>query len=155
MLQRKQTLYLLLVVVLTSITFFLPVGGLTTLAEEIIYKLNYQGLYGVYDAQKELYTTAWMLTVLMAIIPIFTLIIIFLYKKRVLQIRLLFFNIVLMLGFYAMLFLYLWQYGKILDARLFVEFPAAFPLVGIILSIMAIRSIAKDEALIKSLNRLR
>ncbi len=155
MIQRKQTLYLFLVLILTTISFFIPVGGLNDLANGVIYKIDYQGIYSVMDSHKEILTTAWMLTIIMALIPLLTLVIIFLYKKRFLQIRLIIFNIVLMFGFYALLFLYLWQYGKAIEAKVFVQFVAAFPLVSIILSIMAIRGIARDDALIKSLNRLR
>lgn len=155
MIQRKQTLYLLLVVVLTSISFFMPIGGLNDVSNGIIYKLDYQGIYSVVESQKEVLTTAWMLTAIMAMIPILALITIFLYKKRIVQIRLTIFNIVLMLGFYAILFIYLWQYSKIIEAKIFVQIVASFPLVSTILSTMAIRGIAKDEALIRSLNRLR
>lgn len=40
-------------------------------------------------------------------------------------------------------------------AKASFKIPAAFPLVVIILDYLAIRSIGKDEALIRSLNRIR
>jgi hypothetical protein len=60
-----------------------------------------------------------------------------------------------MAGYYGLLFIYLWQMGKSLEAGMFIELVSAFPLVNIVLSFMAIRAIGKDEALIKSLNRIR
>lgn len=155
MIQRIQTLYLLLVVVLTSVTFFSPVAGLQHAEQAAIYEMSYRGLFEMNVSGNNMLANTWMLTALMALIPLLSFITIILFKKRMLQIRLIIFNIVLMAGFYGLMFIYLWQYGKSLEASLYLEIPAAFPLVGIILSIMAIRAIGKDEALIKSLNRIR
>lgn len=155
MIQRIQTLYLLFVVILTTITFFLPIAGLQNAEQGAIYEMSYRGLFEMNVSGNNMLTNTWMLTALMAIIPLFSFITILLFKKRLLQIRLIFFNIVLMAGFYGLMFIYLWQYGKALDASLYLEVSAAFPLVGIILSFMAVRAIGKDEALIKSLNRIR
>lgn len=155
MIQRIQTLYLFIVVVLGTITFFSPVAGLQNVQEGVIYEMSYQGLFEKTTTGKLMLANTWMLTALMAIVPILALTVIFNFKKRLFQIRLIIFNLVLMAGFYGLMFIYLWQYGKALDATLYLEIPAAFPLVSIILSIMAIRAIGKDEALIKSLNRIR
>jgi hypothetical protein len=155
MIQRIQTLYLLLVVVLTTVTFFSPVAGLQHAEQAAIYEISYRGLFEMNVSGNNMLANTWMLTALMALIPLLSFITIILFKKRMLQIRLIIFNIVLMAGFYGLMFIYLWQYGKSLEASLYLEIPAAFPLVGIILSIMAIRAIGKDEALIKSLNRIR
>ncbi|HQB27976.1 MAG TPA: DUF4293 domain-containing protein [Paludibacter sp.] len=155
MLQRIQTIYLLLTVILISLMFFLPIAGLQNVQDGIIYELNYKGLFELNVSGNTFVANVWMLTALMVMIPSLALITIFLFKKRFLQIRLIIFNIVLMAGYYGMLFIYLWQYGKSLSAKLFVEIPSAFPLVCIILNILAIRAIARDEALIRSLNRLR
>ncbi|OJV40888.1 MAG: hypothetical protein BGO29_15100 [Bacteroidales bacterium 36-12] len=155
MIQRIQSLYLLIIAALTTITLFLPVAGLHQVDNSLIYELNYKGLYELNTSGNEYMANTWMLTALMVIIPLLSFINIFLFKNRFLQLRMVFFNIVIMAGFYVMLFIYLWQFGKIIDAKMFVEIPAAFPLIGIVLSIMTIKSISKDIALIKSLNRIR
>jgi len=155
MIQRIQTLYLLLVVIVTTVTFFSPFAGLQNAEQAAIYEMSYRGLFEMNVSGNNMLANTWMLTALMALIPLLAFITIILFKKRMLQIRLIIFNIVLMAGFYGLMFIYLWQFGKSLEASLYLEIPAAFPLVGIILSIMAIRAIGKDEALIKSLNRIR
>jgi hypothetical protein len=38
---------------------------------------------------------------------------------------------------------------------MYVEVIASFPLISIVLDILAIRAIGRDEALVKSLNRIR
>lgn len=155
MLQRIQTLYLLLVVILSCIMLFMPLGGLFNKTEALEYVLNFKGIYLIQPTGETLITSVWGLTVLMALVPIISLTTIFLFKKRILQVRLLFFNIVLMAGFYALLFVYLLTAAKAFEADWFLRFVTAFPLVNIILSLLAVRAIAKDEALVKSLNRLR
>lgn len=155
MIQRIQSLYLFLVTVLSFITLFSPVAGLQHELTATIYQLSYKGLMQLSPTGSILLANTWMLTAIMAIIPLLSLITIFLFKKRLLQIRLLFFNIVLMAGYYGLMFIYLWQMGKSLEAEMFIELVSAFPLVNIVLSFMAIRAIGKDEALIKSLNRIR
>jgi uncharacterized membrane-anchored protein YitT (DUF2179 family) len=72
-----------------------------------------------------------------------------------LQIRLSIINSVLLAGYYGLLFIYLWQAGNVLNADWYLNIVTAFPLINIILTFLAIRAIGKDEALIKSLNRLR
>jgi hypothetical protein len=155
MIQRIQTLYLFLVIVLSSITLFSPVAGLQNVQTATIYELSYKGLMQLSDSGSNLLANTWMLTAIMAIVPLLSLITILLFKKRLLQIRLIIFNVVLMAGYYGLLFIYLWQMGKSLEADMFLELVSAFPLVNIVLSFMAIRAIGKDEALIKSLNRIR
>ena len=155
MIQRIQSFYLLLVTVLSSITLLSPLAGLQNIETATIYVLSYEGLMQISASGSIFRANTWMLTAIMAMIPVLSLITIFLFKKRLLQIRLIVFNIVLMAGYYGLLFIYLWQFGKSLAADKFLELVSAFPLVNIVLSFLAFRAIAKDEALIKSLNRLR
>lgn len=156
MLQRIQTIYLLLVSVLTTVTLFSTQAtfiGNATVSEQ--YLLNYSGILQITSTGTGLIHNVWALTALCAIIPVMALITIFMYKKRMLQIRLSIVNIVLLAGYYALLFIYLWQAGNQLDAKWYLKIVTAFPLVGIILTVMAMRAIGRDEALIKSLNRIR
>ena len=44
MIQRVQTLFLLLIVILSAITFFSPVAGLYNATENIQYLLDYRGI---------------------------------------------------------------------------------------------------------------
>ena len=99
---------------------------------------------------------AWMLTLISAIIPFITLITIWLYKHRQLQIRLTVFNSLLMLGYYGMYAFYLYYFKEKYAAdAVHPLLPAVFPLVCIVLNVLAIRGIAKDDALVKSYERLR
>ena len=84
---------------------------------------------------------------------------IFLFKKRLLQIRLCFAQIVLQIG--SLVFIAYYAYHGYKSMGIF-EFsgmsfgiPAVFPLVSIIFTVLALRAIAKDERLVRSLNRIR
>jgi hypothetical protein len=155
MIQRLQSVYLAIVVILSCFTLFLSPAGFFDQAEALQYTINFRGISEVTGSGTVLAGNTWYLTVLSLLIPVIALATIFFYKKRILQVRLVFFNIVLMAGYYGLLFIYLWQTGKSLDAKWFLNIPAAFPLVNIVLSFMAIRAIARDEALVKSYDRLR
>ncbi len=155
MLQRIQTLYLLIIVVLSGFVLFSPVADLFAKTDALLYVIDYKGVSLVQGTNTTFQFTTWGLTAISAIVPLVSLVTIFLYKKRILQVRLSFFNMVLMAGFYGLLFLYLWFAGQRLHAEWNLRFVDAFPLINIVLDFLAIRAIAKDEALVKSLNRLR
>lgn len=155
MIQRIQTLYLLLVVILSGIVLFSAFAGFANTTDALNYVVNYKGIFLVQANGNQFLQNVWGVTALASIIPLVALVTIFLYKKRSLQIKLSIFNIVLMAAYYGALFFYLWQFGSVYHADWFLEVVTAFPLVNVILSALAIRSIRKDEALIKSLNRLR
>ena len=155
MIQRIQTLYLLVIVILSGITLFSPFAALTNVADGLQYVVNLKGVSLVASTGNQLIQNVWALTALMSIIPLVALTTVFLYKKRILQIRLSIFNTVLMAGYYGLLFIYLWQSGEKLHAEWSLEIVSAFPLINIVLNVLAIRSIGKDEALVKSLNRIR
>jgi len=157
MLQRIQTVYLLLIVVLSILTLFMPVANLINKADlqSLIYSVNYKGVFLENNGVSTFISSVWGLTAIAAIVPIVSIVTIFLYKNRKLQVRLSFFNMVLMAGYYALLTIYLWFACLNLNTDWSLKIYTAFPLVNIILNTLAIRAIAKDEALVKSLNRLR
>lgn len=155
MIQRIQTLYLLAVVVLSLITLFSPLVSFFDSALALTYKMSYKGVELIEQSGNLFQNDVWTLTVLSAIIPLISLLTVFLFKNRILQLRLTFFNTVLMAGWYAMLFIYIWFAKSNFNADWTLEIVTAFPLINIVLNFLAIRGIGKDEALVKSLSRLR
>ena len=92
MIQRIQTLYLLLVVILgTLLCFFSPVQFLAPEATEYISLQAFD---------------KWPLAVMTLAIPLLALVVIFLFKRRLLQARLNIMNVILCLGYYALVALY-------------------------------------------------
>jgi len=153
--QRIQTFYLFTVTVLSVMLIFFPVAGLQSTGDSSVYELGVKGLYQLSPDGNSLMSGAWVLTAITVMIPVLSVLTIFVFKKRILQIRLIIITIVLLAGYYGLLFIYLWQFGKVLEAKMYVEVIASFPLISIILEILAMRAIGRDEALVKSLNRIR
>lgn len=150
MIQRIQTLYLLLVVLLgTLLCFFSPVQFLLPDGTEYISLFAFD---------------KWPLAVITIAIPLLACIIIFLFKHRLLQVRLNIANVILCLGYYALLALYVAFIIKgyepigettLTNADWYLNLWAAIPLVNIVLTMMATRRILKDEALVRAADRLR
>ena len=153
MIQRIQTVYLLLVAGLFFALLFLPLAELS--AGGVLYSFDVTGLQTLKTPSELVYPT-WSLLAIDAIIVLLSFIIIFLYKKRILQIRLCVYNALLMIGFCALAGFYFWQFHQSLDLPVIkIRFWSAFPFVALILNYLAIRNIGADETLIRSLERLR
>ena len=153
MLHRIQTVYLLIIVALMVATLFLPLAMLQ--AGDQFYSFDATGVSTI-AAEPELVYPTWGLFALTAVISILALFTIFLFKKRILQIRLCVFNAILMLGFYALFGFFVWILKEELaGAALSVKIALSFPVIALILDYLAIRNIGADEALVRSLDRLR
>lgn len=151
MIQRIQTLYLLAVTVITVLMFFFPFIN-TTQADGLIYAFNFNGFAAVDGTAVVVYP----LPALIIICALMSFGSIFLFKKRILQMRLNSFNIILFLFVYAVVFGYFFFLKdelNITDYSLGIS--SLFPVVNIVLTYLAIRAIGADEAMVKSLDRLR
>ena len=102
-----------------------------------------------------------VLTVLMTALPLYT---IFRYKKRELQVKLSHLDMLLNIIFIGLVFLYYEAdiqhiiaavEGDSYELDVAYFFGMAFPLVSLVLEILAIRGIKKDIDLLKSIDRLR
>lgn len=67
--------------------------------------------------------------------------------------RILVFAILLMLGLFGMF--YFFTYYSFKGADVSFNIAVVFPLIAIILDYLAIRNIGKDEALVRSIDRIR
>ena len=150
MIQRIQSVYLLIVLVLTSFVMAWP---LMELFSETAGLYDFRVL-GIYRNGELLYCT-WPLLVLAVINQLLTLGTIFMYKNRILQIRMCVLNMLFFIGFCLMLAGYAWISTEKFEASVNGNLPMVFPLVNVLLSYLALRAIGKDEAMVRSLNRLR
>ncbi len=152
MLQRIQTFYLTVAAVLIAVMGWTEIGNVVV--DSGIYSFTLTKMTQVSGG--ELNTNLIDLTILGAIIVILQFVIIFSYKKRVLQLRLSTYNILLMVGLIAFSWWKIYSPFKEMEGNLVAyKIPMAFPIVAIILNYLAIRSIGKDEALVRSVDRIR
>ncbi len=152
MIQRIQTLYLFVVALLMSLTLFMPIASFTVAGQT--YELTAFTLR-CGDASE---TTVWM-GIMLSLAAALPLVNIFLFKRRVLQIRLCAVEIILLLGSLVMIGLYYWLTSRIFEGLVIEHrqfgWAAPMPLVSLILAYLASRAIFKDEMLVRSLDRIR
>ncbi len=135
-------------------TLFLPLATLGIGNDFCTFDVT--GLSTDAGERSELIYPAWALLVLAAVIALIAMVTIFLFRKRILQIRLSIFNALLMLGFYGLFIYQLWDIKQIVDTFSFSgKIALTFPLISLILDYLAIRNIGADEILVRSLDRLR
>ena len=147
MIQRIQTVYLFISALLIASLMKLTFAELSVNNE--LYTFVAKGIFN----GEELIFNGMAILVFIPVIALLHFITIFLYKKRILQIRILVFSVVLLLGLFGLFFYF--SYVGFDGAKIAFKIPVAFPLVAVILDYLAIRAIGKDEALIRSLNRIR
>mgnify|MGYP001068066337 CR=1 FL=1 len=152
MIQRIQSAYLLLVVVLMGVTMGMPLGiyiGKAGNAATLY-------AYGLDIAGVQQDSSCWGIFAIALLSAITAFATIFLYKNRKLQIRLTIFNILVCIGWYATFAAFVLSYKEQLASNAFnCNTGAILPLVAIILDLLAIRGIRKDERLVKAADRLR
>lgn len=151
MIQRIQSLYLFVITILSVVVFFSPIVELTN--GEISYILNYNGI-SLVTQPSEILINTWTITVLSFFIPVIAALALMSFKKRILQIRLCIINMVLMIGFYPLVVIFIY-FAQRLGLTYHLKFAIIFPLINAILTYLAIRAIGRDEALVHSLNRMR
>ena len=148
MIQRIQTLYLLATGVLMSITLVFPL--LVFQSGGMVYEMNALQLLG----QEEAVSTIGLFIV-GALSALTALITISFYKKRGVQIKLTQLSSVLALLFIAYTIYLGFDFSTQFSAQWRPSIVAALPVISIILNCLAIKGIKADEALIRSLDRLR
>lgn len=151
MIQRIQTIYLLLVALLSGLAFWLPLAEFTTGADT--YSLTALGLR---NAEQAIVQPTIYLTILQAACCLLPLVTIFLYKRRLLQIRLAAAELVLLLGAVGMTLIYYMSDGGFpADTHSAIGIAFVFPIVSLVFVYLAIRAIGRDERLVRSLDRIR
>ena len=152
MIQRIQTVYLLVVTILMGSIFIYPFAELLG-ADNQLFIYNFNGLS--IENEEGLYMLTVPPIILLAITVFISFVSIFLYKKRIIQMRINFINLILMLGYLGLNYYYIQNFSNQLDGVVSYKVTAIFPLVAAILTYLAIRAIGKDEALIRSMDRIR
>lgn len=152
MIQRIQTLYLLAVAALMAVATFAPLAYFVAGSEE--YLLHAFALKSGASSHSTIYMG--ILVALSAIVPLVN---IFFFKNRLLQIRLCAVELVLLVGSVAFMAIYYYLAQRFFADIAFhtqgFRIAIIFPLLALVLDYLAMRSIFKDEMLVKSLDRIR
>jgi hypothetical protein len=152
MIQRKQTIYLLLGLIAWTLVFLFPTIGFSSETGGAWSLLP----RGVRDAEtgKVVMKTIPML-ILFLVIEHLALISMVSYKKRASQLRMTSLNILLQLFSYGLMAFYVIRVEKMLNADAHLLLLSAMPLLSGIFNYLAYRAIRQDIRLLKSQERLR
>ena len=149
MIQRIQTLYLLLAAGLVACAAFLPLASFASGGEE--FRLY---AFGLRTADGE--TVQSTLLALALVLPLTT---IFLFKRRMLQFRLGVVEMILLLGAQIVMGIYYFLSYRLFSSFEFhaqsVKLPLVLPLIAMIFTYLAVRAIFRDELMIRSMDRIR
>ena len=151
MLQRKQTLFLLCVMILSFVGVLWP---LATIEPEgmgvgdMVYNIC------IRKGDGGMSLSVLPLFILDVLVFIISLLTIFLYKNRLLQAKLCISCILLLVVWYAYL-IYCWTSIFSVSGTFHVGFSSLLPLINIILCWMARHGIMSDAKLVRSMDRIR
>ena len=155
MIQRIQSVYLFIMALLSSL--LIP-GSFLNFTEKTgsVIRVSFNEVVR-YNAGKatELVEKLMPLSVLIVLIPVISLVTIFFFKKRKIQLQLSRFLISLA-GILVVAFIHVsFRIVSKFDAEFIPGLKMTLPVLILIISILAYRGIKKDEQLVKSYDRLR
>lgn len=164
MIQRIQSVYLAIVSILSLVSLFFTIGRYALETGDVVASFtNF-----TFTAEAAPFTDAsgmaspWALSVLLIVAALVNIVCILVFNHRKVQQRLAVFSTLLLFGYVCVYAFYAWGYASALalilpeaNVQFAPQLSAIWPVISIILNLLAIRGIRKDEALIQSLNRLR
>lgn len=154
MIQRIQSLFLLLAAICPALLFIFPFAGYLRDTERTdLFVCGLSGDQGTTASEGVTVLPAILLTILCILLPLY---IIFLYRKRLLQIKLSRLAIFLNSGLIVLMFTMSDKVSMMLSgAERSFGIGGVFPVITIIFLFLAIRFIRKDEELVRSADRIR
>ena len=155
MIQRIQSLYLSLTAIMSLL--FLNVSFLNFIDRSgSLIKVTFaQFIRETSTGEYELLGNTYILSIFILIIPILSVVTIVLYKKRSIQMMLVKFIIILVVGFIIVSGLYVYKIMTKYDSDILPGIRMIIPFLQLIFSVLAYRGIRKDDDLVKSYDRLR
>lgn len=150
MIQRKQTLFMLVAVVLSILCLCLPIG--TFYAEGMRMGTEYN--LWIYTMQGTRDFSVCPLFIILLLSSALGLYSVFCFHNRLLQARLCVFNMLMLIGWYIVfgVFSQVLGGGKITFE---IEFAAGAPMFAIAMYFMSYKAIWSDEKLVRSADRIR
>ncbi len=152
MIQRIQTVYLLLSLTFVGLMFFFPFAVFMD-PGAASYVFDFSGVHEV--GTENMITGTLPFQILLVTVAAINFLTIFLFRNRRLQIRLSVFNMLLMVGILILAAWYIYYTKGELQAQVYFKVTLLFPLMSIVLTWLAFRNILKDELLVRSADRIR
>lgn len=154
MIQRIQTLYLLVATILMAVTLFAPLAWFA----------GHAGQFGLYafslrTADGEAVQPTYYMGIVLALACVLPLVTIFLFRRRLLQVRLCAVELVLLLGAIVMEGVYYYLSSRVFAEQTFhmqgFKPAIALPLVCLLFVFLAARAVLRDEVMVRAADRIR
>lgn len=156
MIQRVQSVYLLLVTILMSFMLFSAYAEISLADGRNLTFQSYAITSSVGGKVMEAYRTTFLLVLLIMVTGLLSFLNIFLFSKRIIQMRLCLVSAALLGLMLIIMYVYYSGARHALDVdRHVFRLSAIFPVVSILLNLLAYRNIHSDELLVNSYNRIR
>lgn len=153
MIQRIQTVYLLIAVLAMILPIFIPFAHLLNETTNDVIDIN---TFSAVNARGEVVEYMWPSFVLTIINILFTFVVILSFKKRIAQIRLATMDLLVYIGNCILTAVLAYLLSSNCEGYSFMAtFVVTFPIFVIIAFFLAVRAIGADEALVRSADRLR
>ena len=152
MIQRIQSIFLLASFCFLVPMFFAPVAELLYPTGEILV-FNMTGFYQTDAGATVMISNQYSIAAFGMLICALNLIAIFMYRRRVLQLRLCIYNMLMLAGLTGVIFFVTGNVQNVHSVSF--RLPIVFPVVAIILHYLAFRGIRKDELMVQALSRIR
>ena len=151
MIQRIQTIYLLLAALFMLLFYIFPIAIFNT----DVFAFEFFNCHLTHPEDLKPPITLTPLAILPSISILISFISIFLFKKRKTQMRMGKVNMLLIFTIIGTTVLYFFKLSDLLDGTVQYGFAGVFPLLAFITTIMANSAINSDEKLVRSADRIR
>ena len=146
MIQRIQTIYLLVVAIIMTIPLYVPIAQLL-IPNDASYNFFTYGVVLIGE-NSVLQAHYWALLIMNIFTIGIPLVNVFLFKKR-------FVEIILLIGAIILMWYHINQFANKMNAEILYKFSLILPVICIIFTYLAIKGILKDIKLLKSFDRIR
>lgn len=151
MIQRKQTVYIVLGIIISVLSLCLPLGAFDQqgLTVGTFYNLWVVTSHGAYDLVVWPLFAIELVTLPLAVVAIFA------YRNRIFQSRLCMLNILLLIGWYVVYIVYSQVFQGRYNADYHYSIMSVMPFISIVLYLLARHFILADEKLVRDADRIR
>lgn len=154
MIQRIQSIYLFLVAIGAFVLLMAPLTHYSLVSDITVYVNMLKGSHNPVEFSGLIKT--WPMLIFNAIMAVLALVSIFMYKNRMMQLKIAMFGFLSNIILVGMMFFMLDGFQKILNAvAVHYDYGIFIPVVTLVLFILATKAIRKDEAKVRAADRLR
>jgi hypothetical protein len=156
MIQRVQSIYLFLVVVLMSFMLIWPFAEIALKDGQVVVFYSYAVKKYITKENTEILIRSIPVLIMVLLIGLLSFMNIFQFNRRIIQMRVCVLNSLLMIGLLLLMLYYYLVIKRALPVETHaLKLPFIIPVVSIILTLLAYRGIHQDEMLVRSYDRLR